>query len=276
VVPLPAQKFSPGPTPRQAPAIDLMGMRLSCMTAPELLDEVFGGLQAGRGGWIVTANLDFLRRHHREASMRALYAQADLRVADGMPLVWAARVQGTPLPERIAGASLVRPLALRAAASARSLYLLGGDGDTARQCAEVLRQENPRLRIAGHSNPRVAANPSAESLSAVRETLELTAPDIVLVALGSPKQEQVISRLREHFSKTWFMGVGASFSFVTGHISRAPIWMQRSGLEWVYRLSQEPERLARRYLVHDAPFGLQLLAHAALQRWSQNRSQERT
>src|ERR1700690_4598603 len=102
-------------------------MSLARLDFDGVLDHVFGDLDAGRGGWLITANLDFLRRHVRDPESRALYAAADLRVADGMPLVWAARAQGTPVPGRIAGSSLLVPLVERAARSGRSVYLLGGE-----------------------------------------------------------------------------------------------------------------------------------------------------
>jgi len=112
-------------------AIELLGMRLASCSEVQLLDALFGALAQQRGGWLITANLDFLRRYYKDQRMQVLYSEADLRVADGMPLVWAARLQGTPLPERIAGSSLIRPLARRASIEGRRIYFLGGDAGTA-------------------------------------------------------------------------------------------------------------------------------------------------
>jgi N-acetylglucosaminyldiphosphoundecaprenol N-acetyl-beta-D-mannosaminyltransferase len=92
-------------------------------------------------------------------------------------------------------------------------------------------------------------------------------PDILLVGLGSPKQEQLIRALRPHLPATWMVGVGISFSFVAGEIKRAPVWMRKAGVEWVHRLAQEPRRLAKRYLVHDLPFAVRLFTHAAIARF---------
>lgn len=239
-----------------------MGMPLAQTTESELLDSIVGAAERGQGGWLITANLDFLRRHHQEPAMRELYAQADVRVADGMPLVWACGLQGTPLPNRIAGASLVEPLAERSAAARLSLYLLGGDAGTAETSARYLQRRHPGLRIAGHESPRVSAPPDATTVQAISQRLKESGANVVLVALGSPKQELLIARLRADLPQTWFVGVGISFSFLTGKVARAPEWMQRTGLEWAHRLSQEPSRLARRYLVQGIPFGLALLASA--------------
>lgn len=247
-------------------AIELLGMRLASCSESQLLETLFRALEKQRGGWLITANLDFLRRYYKDQRMQVLYAQADLRVADGMPLVWAAYLQGTPLPERIAGASLVRPLARRAAEEGRSIYFLGGDAGTAEAASRQLREEFASLRVAGFSSPWLPTEPDDAAVEPTRQALTEARPDIVLVALGSPKQEWLISKLRRSLPACWFIGVGMSFSFTTGHMARAPRWMQRAGLEWVHRLASEPRRLGKRYLWHDAPFGIELLGRSLLSR----------
>lgn len=245
--------------------IELLGMQLAACSEGQLLDALFGALARQRGGWLITANLDFLRRYSRDERMQVLYAEADLRVADGMPLVWAAYLQGTPLPERIAGSSLIRPLAQRAAAEGRRIYFLGGEGRTAETASLQLTREFPGLSVAGFSSPWLPTEPDDAAVEPTRQALTEARPDIVLVALGSPKQEWLISKLRRSLPACWFIGVGMSFSFTTGHRSRAPMWMQRTGLEWVHRLAAEPKRLGKRYLWHDAPFGVELLGRALLE-----------
>ena len=254
--------------------IHLLGMQLASCSEPELLDTLFGALARQRGGWLITANLDFLRRYYKEPRMQALYSQADLRVADGMPLVWAAALQGTPLPGRIAGASLLEPLAERAAREGRSVYFLGGSGNVAEGAAATLRREFPALRVAGFSSPWLPAEPDDAAVEPTRQALTEARPDIVLVALGSPKQEWLISKLRRSLPAAWFIGVGMSFSFATGDMPRAPRWMQRSGLEWVHRLVSEPRRLGKRYLWHDAPFGIELLGRSLLSRLKNERGDD--
>jgi N-acetylglucosaminyldiphosphoundecaprenol N-acetyl-beta-D-mannosaminyltransferase len=253
---------------RTLPSVELLEMALARADRWQLLDHIFSELADGRGGWLVTANLDFLRRHVRDPGMRQLYAGADVRVADGMPLVWAAWLQGDPLPERVAGSSLLRLLAARAAGEGRSVYLLGGAGNSAPRAAAVLCANHPGLRIAGHSSPRVSELASAAELAPIMAELDRTRPDLLLVGLGSPKQERLIERLRTSFPAIWMMGVGISFSFIAGDVQRAPYWMRLSGLEWMHRLAQEPNRLARRYLVDDLPFAVELFGRAALRRWS--------
>ena len=253
----------------------LLGLRVDCIDRQTLLERIFGSLARGEGGWVVTANLDFIRHNAIDAQARALYGQADLCVADGMPLVWAARLQGQPLPERVAGSTLINHLVERAAAEGRSLYMLGGTDSANQRAAERIQARHPTLRLCGRSSPSVASPPNAMDIRRVADELLALQPDIVLVGLGSPKQEQVIAALRPLLPQTWMMGVGISFSFMAGEVRRAPVWMQRIGLEWIHRMLQDPRRLIKRYLVEDLPFALRLFASALATR-VRNRGRRRT
>ena len=246
--------------------VELCGLPLRPWTAAELEDRVFDAMAHGRGGWIVTANIDFLARASRDPQVAALYQRADVIVADGRPLLWAARLAGTPLPGRVAGSDLVWTLARRAAQEGRSLYLLGGAGTAAARAAARFREAAPDLEIAGCSSPLLGSPPTEAELAPLREELAATRPDLVFVALGSPKQEEVIVALRPQLPRAWMLGCGVSLSFVAGDVARAPAWMQRSGVEWLHRLSQEPGRLARRYLLENLPFTIGLLGRTARRR----------
>jgi N-acetylglucosaminyldiphosphoundecaprenol N-acetyl-beta-D-mannosaminyltransferase len=251
---------------RVFPTVDLCGMAIARTTASEILDHLFESLDEGRGGWLVTANLDFLRRYVKDPGARAIYAAADVRVADGMPLLWAASLRGTPLTERVAGSSLVVPLCQRAAGAGRSVYLLGGEPRAAEEAERRLRALAPGLVVAGRSSPWVSATPTVAELAALRDELVHARPDLVLVAFGSPKQERVIAALRDALPSAWWIGIGISLSFVAGHVRRAPELVQRAGLEWAHRLAQEPRRLFRRYVIEDIPFGIELLGRSAIAR----------
>jgi N-acetylglucosaminyldiphosphoundecaprenol N-acetyl-beta-D-mannosaminyltransferase len=248
--------------------IDLHGMEVAAVDTPALVAHVFNSLDRGEGGWIVTANLDILRRYALEKTSRELYDAADLRVADGMPLVWASRVQREPLPERVAGSTLVWHLAERAAKENRSLYLLGGDEGAAEGAAREMTSRWPGLRIAGMSAPRVSLPPAEAELEGIAKEIEAAAPDVVYVGFGSPKQEYICKALRARFPKIWLLGIGISLSFMAGQVKRAPPILQKLGLEWTHRLVQEPRRLARRYLVDDIPFAVALFRGAMAKRRS--------
>jgi N-acetylglucosaminyldiphosphoundecaprenol N-acetyl-beta-D-mannosaminyltransferase len=259
-----ADALPPQSTP---PEVRLAGVSLHAIDLRGCVAAVIAALAAGRGGSVVTANLDHLRRLQIEGDFRRAYERASLRVCDGLPLVWASRLQGTPLPGRVAGSDLTVALAHAAAGARRSIFFLGGDEGTAEACAAVLRQQAPDLRVAGTSCPPRGFESDPAQLAAIAAALQATRPDIVYVALGSPKQELLIERLRPLLPAAWWLGVGISFSFVAGRIKRAPPWVQRLGLEWLHRLAQEPRRLAKRYLVDGLPFAVRLFSGALIARF---------
>jgi N-acetylglucosaminyldiphosphoundecaprenol N-acetyl-beta-D-mannosaminyltransferase len=250
------------------PTVDLAGVGVATVTRDQVVDHLFGALAEGVGGWVITFNVDYLRRFVADPAVRRLYADANLIVADGVPLLWAARLQGTPLPERVAGADLVWLLAERAALEGRSLYLLGGNEGVGEEAARRLVDRWPSLRIAGTASPRISSDPTEAELASILRSLRQAEPDLIYVAFGLPKEERVIAALRSALPRAWWIGVGAGLSFATGDVRRAPQWMQRAGVEWVHRLVQEPRRLARRYLIEDLPFTLRLLAASWRRRMS--------
>jgi N-acetylglucosaminyldiphosphoundecaprenol N-acetyl-beta-D-mannosaminyltransferase len=248
------------------------GLSFVPLTERDVVTRVRDAMDSGTGGWIVTPNVDIVRHVRRSAELRRLLTEADLVVADGAPVVWASKVKGTPLPARVAGSDLIWSLSAGVAADNRSIYVLGGEPEAigrregARRAAEALLAANPGLRIAGYASPRYGFDSRPAELAAVCQELVDSRPDLVFVGLGFPRQEQLINRLRPQLPSTWFLGCGAAINFVAGDVARAPGWMQRNGLEWAHRLGTEPRRLAGRYLRHDAPEALRLLAGAARRR----------
>ena len=269
-----AARQAPQP-PATTDRVRLAGLAIDSISEDQCVQHVMRSLAQQQGGWIITPNLDHLRRARRDAEFRDMLEQAQLVVADGMPLIWASRAQGTPLPERVAGSSLVSTLAAAAATEGRSLFLLGGEPGAAEGAAHVLRDRYPGLRIVGTACPEKGFEHDASELERLHEQLRLAQPDIVYVALGSPKQERFIRAHRHVLPQAWWVGVGISLSFLCGQVRRAPRWMQRAGLEWVHRLVQEPGRLARRYLVEGLPFAGLLFSQAMLQRLGRRSSRRR-
>jgi N-acetylglucosaminyldiphosphoundecaprenol N-acetyl-beta-D-mannosaminyltransferase len=215
---------------------------------------------------IITANLDHLRRYEHEPAYRDIVDTAALVLADGMPIVWAASIRGTPLPERVAGSTMLRPLCAAAALAGRSVFFLGGNPGVAAHAADLLRHESPDLRIAGVACPPPGFERDEAELDRLLQDLRQARPEIVLVALGSPKQEFIARRLSKSVPPAVWIGVGISFSFLTGDVARAPRWMQRLGLEWLHRLAQEPRRLFQRYILQGVPFASRLLIESLLRR----------
>ena len=273
----PLQSAPRKPEPDAARAkCSLMGMPLDAVSESEALDILCARLDRRQGTWVITPNLDILRQYHARPDLRPLFhagqGGADLLLADGMPLVWASRLSAhanhPALPERVPGSGLVLSLARRAAEKGWSIYLLGGAPGAADRAAAVLQWRHSDLKIAGTSCPPQGFERDPEALAKIRLQLTAAKPDIVYVALGFPKQELLIQHLRPSLPNATFIGVGISLSFIAGEVKRAPRWVQRAGLEWMHRLAQEPRRLARRYLVDDAPFALFHLFPIALrERW---------
>jgi N-acetylglucosaminyldiphosphoundecaprenol N-acetyl-beta-D-mannosaminyltransferase len=250
--------------PSALPAINLHGIRVNRITETQCIAHIIGQSKAGYGGVVVTPNLDHIRRCKQDLTFGALLAEAEIVVADGMPLVWASKLQGTPLPERVAGSNLISTLSAAAAQNQRSIFMLGGTPGAAEAAAAVLMQRHPDLKIAGMYCPPVGFETDPAAMANLQDALTSASPDIVYVALGSPKQELLINQIRKLLPKAWWLGVGISFSFLAGEVRRAPRWMQLAGLEWMHRLIQEPRRLFYRYIVKGIPFGVALLGKAAL------------
>ena len=246
--------------------VALMGLDFAAFSERDTIDYVLGALAEGRGGWISTVNLDILRQWRQRPEVRDLLSQADLVVADGMPLIWAGGIQGSPLPERVAGSTLVRTLSQAASVAGASIFLLGGNPGTAEAAADALMEGCRGIRVAGTLCPPVGFESDPDWIDRIERSLCESNPDIVFVGLGCPKQERLIVALRQHLPHAWFIPCGISFSFLAGEVQRAPVMIQRVGLEWLHRMFQEPARLVRRYLVQGIPFLLELLCSALLTR----------
>ncbi len=226
------------------------------------LREIEALVQSGTGGCIFTPNVDHVVTAEDDEAFRAAYGQASLSLADGQPLVWSSRMLGTPLPARVAGSDLVWPLMELAARRRWRVYLLGGEPGVAEEAAVRLERELG-LRVAGVDAPAVELDGPPGASDGAIERVRAARPDLALVALGAPKQERWIHRALPRIRPAVAMAVGASLDFLAGRVRRAPRWMARAGLEWAFRLAQEPRRLGRRYLLKDPRF-LAIVARTAL------------
>ncbi|TPW73779.1 WecB/TagA/CpsF family glycosyltransferase [Schumannella sp. 10F1B-5-1] len=189
----------------------------------------------------------------RDARFRAQVSAAELCYADGQSIVGAARLLGHPVPERLATTDLVHPLAALAAARGAGMFLYGGRPGVAERAADRLRRENPGLQVDTQDGylPR-------ERMPELLERLERLRPGILLVGLGDPLQQDWIARNRDQLEVPAVLSCGGLFDWLAGENRRAPGWMIRAGLEWLWRLIIEPRRLARRYLLGNPAFLLRL------------------
>ncbi|MEC9372530.1 MAG: WecB/TagA/CpsF family glycosyltransferase [Planctomycetota bacterium] len=268
------QSMPARPTPTDSlPIVHLKGCDLHNLSERETITHALDEHDAGRGGWIFTVNLDIMRRLERDPSFRELVSPVTLRVADGMPLVWASRILGNPLKERVAGSNMIISLSGLAAQRGKRVFLLGGDPGIAEKAADALRERHTGINIVGTHCPPFGFQDRPDDVEAIRSQLESTQPDVVFVALSCPKQEWLIRQMRETLPAAWWLGCGISFSFVCGEVKRAPRWVQVLGLEWVHRMIQEPRKLAKRYLVDGVPYAVALFWSAFTQRFSSRRTE---
>lgn len=216
--------------------------------------------RAGRSHQVMTVNVDFLRLGVKDHAFRHLINTADLAVPDGMPLLWAARLLGDPLPERVTGIDLIVECARLAAEQDYRIFLLGAGPGVAEEAATVLRARCPGVRIVGAYAPPVIGVFGAEEDERMVRMIREAQPDMLFVAFGAPRQDEWIRQHMHRLEVPVCMGVGGAFDMLAGRVQRAPGWMQRNGLEWLYRVLREPTRLWKRYFVDDLPVFARLMA----------------
>jgi N-acetylglucosaminyldiphosphoundecaprenol N-acetyl-beta-D-mannosaminyltransferase len=230
--------------------IEMMGCRIDNLSMEETLARVEAFVESGQPHEQVSINVDKIVRIQRDAELRGFVNACALASPDGMPVVWASRILGMPLKERIAGIDLFEALMRRAAVRQWRVYLLGASEPVVSEVRRRYERELPGTRIVGHRNGYWKPEEEPALAAAIREAR----PDLLFVALGSPAKEHFLARWQAHMRVPFAMGVGGSFEVVAGRTRRAPRWMQRSGLEWFYRFLQEPRRMFGRYFVRDIAF----------------------
>jgi N-acetylglucosaminyldiphosphoundecaprenol N-acetyl-beta-D-mannosaminyltransferase len=230
-------------------------------------------IESGTPHQIVTANLDFVAIARKRPAFAEVIRSADLVLCDGKPLQWAAHMQGYPIPSRVTGMDLVlRTAMLSAGGAGYRIFLLGGAPGIAKRAAAELNALFPGAHIAGCCTPPQGEF-SEEENAHIIELIRAARTDALFVALGAPRQDEWIYEHLDDLGVPLCAGIGGVFNFLAGVTKRAPDWMQRAGLEWAFRLGQEPQRLWKRYLVNDLPIFLELLARQAATRLTRKSTQ---
>lgn len=239
--------------------VPILGVPLDPLTIDEALGRIAEMIASGEPHYVVTPNVDILVQGRRNAELHRILCEADLVLCDGQPLVWASRILGNALPERVAGSDLTPRLIAQAERMGHRIFLLGASPEASAQAVARLRKRHPRLEIAGHYAPPFRPLDQMDHEEIICR-VRAAEPDILFVSFGCPKQEQWIAMHYRQLQVPVCIGVGATIDFLAGRVRRAPVWMRRCGLEWAYRLLQEPRRLFRRYLTDLCCFGPDLLA----------------
>jgi N-acetylglucosaminyldiphosphoundecaprenol N-acetyl-beta-D-mannosaminyltransferase len=246
---------------------------LDVVTMEQAVQQTLQMLEAKghRAGTIVTVNAQFVYIASKDRRFCNLLQTADLVLADGMSVVAASRLLGHPIPERIAGVDLVVELCRESAQKAFSVYFLGGRAGTASETATRLSTRFPKLKVAGVDCPPIGFEFDGETSKAVERRICEASPDLLFVGLGAPKQEYWMEEHAATLPVKAMIGVGGSFELLSGRVPRAPLWIQRSGLEWAFRLYLEPNRLWKRYLFSNLHFIWKVLGQTGMQACEGNR-----
>ncbi|HLB21104.1 MAG TPA: WecB/TagA/CpsF family glycosyltransferase [Solirubrobacteraceae bacterium] len=245
------QALDPPPTP---PTAEILGIPLAISDYEQVLDWMEAMIAGDARGYVTAAAVNLVMSAQEQPATRAATLGASLAVPDGQPLVWALRALGHRRATRVYGPELMAGFCARAARNGTPIYLYGGRGPAERELLERrLRERFAGLNIAGGSSPPFRALTPAEDEREI-ELINSSGAAVVWVGTGQPRQEQWMHEMRSRLTPPLLVGVGAAFDFHAGLVSQAPRWMQRSGLEWLYRLSREPRRLWRRYARYNPLF----------------------
>ena len=227
-----------------------MGCAVDNLDMEETLGVVEDFIRSGRPHQHVVINVDKIVKASRDPALRQIINDCDLINADGMPVVWASRLLGKPLKERVTGVDLFEALMARAAEKGWRVFLLGAREEVVSGVAHLYPARYPGLTLAGYRNGFW----KPEDEDRVVAEIAATRPDILFVAISSPKKEAFLARYQAAMKVPFAMGVGGTFDVAVGLVKRAPVWMQKAGLEWFYRFLQEPRRMFRRYFIDDMAF----------------------
>ena len=231
-------------------AVELFGLTIDALTLDGTVDRIDKLIRAGGVHQHACVNVDKVVKAENDPALAAIVNACDVVSADGQPIVWASRLLGRPLPERVTGIDLMQCLIERSATSGHRMYFLGARPAVLSSVVNRVRREHPRAMIAGAHDGYWSADEEEQIVGAVAAS----DPDILFLAIPSPDKERFLDRWKHRIGAGLVMGVGGSFDVYAGQIPRAPRFFQRAGLEWLFRLVQEPRRMWRRYLLEDMRF----------------------
>jgi N-acetylglucosaminyldiphosphoundecaprenol N-acetyl-beta-D-mannosaminyltransferase len=235
------------------------GVPFDAITENDLASRVVRSMDTGPGGLILTVNVDILRQLQTSGNSRILRLSRFV-VADGRPVMWASRLQGTPLPSVVTGSSLIFSLTEEMIRRGFRVMIIGGPLGAAERAAQRLSQRSAIDASIEWYYPPMGFEKDEREILRLVGAIRSARPDLIFMGLGFPKQELVAEWLLTVFPECWIVGCGGAISMAAGDAPRAPRWMQRIGAEWLHRLRLEPRLLFRRYIMRDAPFAVRLLA----------------
>ncbi len=239
--------------------VNILGIAVSAITPRIAVEIIESWIDAGEHHYVCITGVHGVMESQKNERLRKIHNQAGMVTPDGMPLVWLSRLKGFSFVRRVYGPDLMVALCARSATTGHRHYFYGGATGVPEQLASVLGETFPGIQIAGTFSPPFRPLSDEEKENVIRN-IDRSDADIVWVGLGTPKQEIWMAEFAHHLQAPVLIGVGAAFDFLTGRKPQAPRWMQRMGLEWLFRLISEPRRLWRRYLYNNPRFILRITA----------------
>lgn len=231
--------------------LKFMNTEVDNLTMDEALDAIDALIKKNNNSYVVTPNVDHIVQLETNRELQDVYANAALILTDGKPLLWIAKWYGTPIKEKLSGSDLFPLLCERAAKRGYKMFFLGAAEGVAAKAAENLAKRYQGLQVVGTYSPPFGFEKNQEEMEKIISMVKEAKPDILIVGLGCPKQEKFMYHHCKELEVPISFGLGASFDFEARNIKRAPRWMANHGLEWLFRITQDPKRMARRYLVND-------------------------
>jgi len=251
--------------------VALFGMPISNVSMAEAVERIAAGIEEGTTQQIATANLDFARNARRNSFLQQVICDCSLVLPDGAPMLWASWLLGRPLKQRVTGVDLIPELARLSAKRGYRIFLLGSKEENAQRATRILEERYPGVLFVGRYSPEEKALGEMDDKEILRR-IHAARPDILLVAFGNPKQELWIDRNRERLGVRVAIGIGGSLDMIAGTVRRAPKFVQKMHLEWMFRLLQEPRRLLPRYMLDT----MALLRHLPREIVANRRQPEKT
>lgn len=230
--------------------IEILGCPLDNLTIDETLRIIDEMIASGKPHQHVVVNVAKLLQIRSDPELKRIVSSCDIINVDGMPIIWASRLFRKRLKERVAGIDLMQKLIAEATKKGYKLYFLGAEEDVVRNVVEKYKKVHPDIQIVGYRNGYWNVDEEREVVNAIRDSK----PDILFVAISSPKKEIFLEKYLDEIGVPFVMGVGGSYDIIAGKIKRAPLWAQKSGFEWLFRLVQEPRRMWKRYLIGNTIF----------------------
>lgn len=234
--------------------LNLFNIIIDNVTMDESINKIDKLINLKKNSYVVTPNVDHIVKLDRDLEFKKVYDEADLVLADGMPIIWASKILRKPLKEKVSGSDLFPKLCEHASKKGYKVFFLGAREGVAKKASENLKNRYQNLNVVGVYSPSFGFESNENENLKIINLIKNVNPDILFVGVGAPKQEKWIYENISKFNVPISLGIGASFDFVAGSVKRAPVWMQNIGLEWFYRFCKEPRRMFKRYFIDDIKF----------------------